>query len=568
MVLGVNYVPGSTQKLYQLTGEKDKERNQPTINITESSFALAGTDLGFSFEHNGRIYFLFGDSNTTQSSASFRPDSGDAIAWTEDTDPEKGIHLQFVTAPDGYYLSPTVPPITLGSFEVPMAGFSANGKMYIFFTTDHRKDADGADLMGRSVLAWSDDGGQTPFHYLYDLSILNRGGKFINVSPVIVDNAAIPGLPSTSGKSLLLWGSGTYRKSNPYLAYIPLDSIEDQSKSQLQYFAGIEFGSHLPSWSTRESDAVKLFEHPVIGELSVTWNPFLKQWLMLYNADNPRGINFHVAEKPWGLWSPPALLFDPWVDGGYCHFMHRSWVVDPTTHQIDPATQCDRVSDTGREFVWGGEYGPYVISPYTRGNRTTTTIYFVMSTWNPYNTMLMKSTLALDTSFPLQATISSVARTQNHLDLFTVGTDDGIYSTWWDSNVDQGVWDHGWFRIGDPHFFDGFTVNQRTKISAVARQPNHLDLFVVGKDDAVYSTWWDGNVDQGRWDHVWFRIGDSHFFDGFTVNQGTVISAVACQQNHLDLFVVGKDGYVYSNSIWWDDNVHQGAWNHGWFRVY
>jgi len=50
-----------------------------------------------------------------------------------------------------------------------------------------------------------------------------------------------------------------------------------------------------------------------------------------------------------------------------------------------------------------------------------------------------------------------------------------------DANANNGRWDHGWFRIGDPHFGDGFTVNQTSTISAVARQPNHLDLFVVGK---------------------------------------------------------------------------------------
>jgi hypothetical protein len=149
-------------------------------------------------------------------------------------------------------------------------------------------------------------------------------------------------------------------------------------------------------------------------------------------------------------------------------------------------------------------------------------------------------------SFPLQATISSVSRMQNHLDLFTVGNDGGIYSTWWDANVSFGAWNHGWFRISDPRFFDGFTVSQQTKVAAVARRPDHLDLFVVGKDDAVYSTWWDANANNGRWDHGWFRIGDPNFGDDFTVNQHLVISAVARQPDHLDLFVIGKDGNVYS----------------------
>jgi hypothetical protein len=128
-----------------------------------------------------------------------------------------------------------------------------------------------------------------------------------------------------------------------------------------------------------------LFTDPQIGEVSVTWNNFLQLWLMLYNAANPRGIIFRVAERPWGPWSEARLLLDPWVDQAYCHFMHASW-----DSQI-----CDYVYDPGRATDWGGEYGPYVISKFAKGDSTQTTIYFVLSTWNPYNTVLMKSILAL-----------------------------------------------------------------------------------------------------------------------------------------------------------------------------
>jgi Domain of unknown function (DUF4185) len=106
---------------------------------------------------------------------------------------------------------------------------------------------------------------------------------------------------------------------------------------------------------------------------------------MVYNCDSPRGINFRVSDDPWGPWSPPGVLFDPWTDQGYCHFMHASW----------DNRQCDSVHDPGKERVWGGEYGAYLIAPYTRGDRTSSTVYFVMSTWNPYNTVLMRSTLEI-----------------------------------------------------------------------------------------------------------------------------------------------------------------------------
>lgn len=61
----IRYVEGSTQKVCQLTGEMDKEYNTPTINQTETRFGLVGNDLGYSFERNGKLFFLFGDSAAT-----------------------------------------------------------------------------------------------------------------------------------------------------------------------------------------------------------------------------------------------------------------------------------------------------------------------------------------------------------------------------------------------------------------------------------------------------------------------------------------------------------------------
>src|SRR5579862_4231859 len=58
----LRYIPGSTVKINQLLGEEDKERHQPTLSRTFSRFGIQGTDLGYSFEHQGRVYFLFGDT--------------------------------------------------------------------------------------------------------------------------------------------------------------------------------------------------------------------------------------------------------------------------------------------------------------------------------------------------------------------------------------------------------------------------------------------------------------------------------------------------------------------------
>lgn len=199
----MRYVSGSSQKVCQITGEFDRERQQTTLNRTESRFGVIGTDLGASFEHAGRLYFLFGDTVGVERRG------GDSIAYSEDTDPEDCVALSFVTDRDGRYLPPRVPGVSLGAFEVPMGGFSAGGTMYVFFTTDHTEQT----MMGRSVLARSTDGAQS-FEYLYDIS----RDKFINIAPVVVDNAGVPGLPEGEGGGLLLWGGGAYRQSDPYLA--------------------------------------------------------------------------------------------------------------------------------------------------------------------------------------------------------------------------------------------------------------------------------------------------------------------------------------------------------------
>jgi hypothetical protein len=314
----------------------------------------------------------------------------DAIASSADGDPEDGLTIDFATAPDGAYLSPRVTDrgqvLRLDGFEVPAGGFSWGGNAYVFFTDDHLVEA-GEIVMGRSFLAVAQDP-VGPFTKLYDVSRradeAGGGFKFVNVAPVMVENGDFPGISTPTGPGLLVWGSGRYRKSDVYLAHVPLSGVERLESWRYLAAAG---GSGPPVWSASESDAAPLLAEDCVGEFSVSWNPFLRRWLMLYNCDGPRGIVFRTAEKPWGPWSPAAVIFDPRADGGYCRFLHNDW----------RDRNCDSVFDNmfgpSRENEWGGEYGPYVISKFTTGDATQATIYFVLSTWNPYNTVLMKSTL-------------------------------------------------------------------------------------------------------------------------------------------------------------------------------
>ena len=350
-------------KIEQLIGDFDRQRQEPTSNLTGQRYNLFFTDLGAPFHHKERTYLLFGDTV---------PSANDPIAYTTDHSPGDGLELHFLQDNVGNYNPITIPGIRLSGFEVPMEGISIDDRMYIYATTDHTQKV----TMGRSVVAVSEDDGFS-FTYLYDFS----SSHFINLSIVKVDLSAWDGFPGSAGEGLVIFGSGKYRQSDVRLAFQPADSIESQSS--ILFFKGFDH-SGMPLWGSLESEADPLFSHPVAGELSVSYNTHLRQWIMLYNADN--AIVMRSAHKPWGPWSDAKIIFDPFEDNGYGHFIHVSWEYE----------KIDSVHDPGRENEWGGVYGPYQFEELASGDSSSTTIYFTMSTWNPYTVVLMKAILGLD----------------------------------------------------------------------------------------------------------------------------------------------------------------------------
>jgi Domain of unknown function (DUF4185) len=354
-------------KVCQLVGDFDRERKKPTHNRTLARYKLARTDLGASFKHKGRTYLLFGDSDGVN--------DGHAIAYTTDTSAKKGINLKFLQEERCVYKPIFVPGISQEGYEVPMEGISVGGKMYIYHTTDHSDSV----IMGRSVVAVSDDDGNT-FNYLYDLS----KKYFINVSIVETNLENWRGVPKTGNPALFIFGSGKYRESDVRLAFQPAREIENPSS--ICYFAGMDHAGQ-PTWSCREDDAQPLLGQECVGELSVSYNRFIRKWIMLYNCriEDENRIILRTAREPWGPWSEPQIIFDASRDKGFCHFLHRSWKLE----------KCDTLSDSEREKTSGDPYGPYQLRNFATGRSRRTTIYFTMSTWNPYTVVLMKSRLSV-----------------------------------------------------------------------------------------------------------------------------------------------------------------------------
>jgi hypothetical protein len=375
----------SPVKITQLIGDYDRQFKKPTENLTIERYQLPSTDLGIPFLHKGRTYLAFGDVWI---------DNGDPIAWSEDTNLEDGLSLNFITNSAGHWKPINIPGVALGGFDAPSEAVSVDGNIYLWYGTDATPNG-----MTRSVLARSSDDGST-FSLVRSFST----SFFVNVSVVNREAAEWPGSPALQGSSLYIFGSGTYRQSNVRLAFGLASEIEGGNK--LKYFAGLVGG--LPTWSSLETDALSLFENPVVGELSVAFDEQLSRWIMLYNSSSPRGIVLRTAVNPWGPWSKPFVLFEPRRDNGYCHFLHSNWSVE----------HCDEISDPGRENEWGGEYGPYMFKHLAKNVTGGRRIYFTISTWNPYTVILMKADIArLPPSTADRPTIKAGAVTSSNLSL-------------------------------------------------------------------------------------------------------------------------------------------------------
>lgn len=137
--------------------------------------------------------------------------------------------------------------------------------------------------------------------------------------------------------------------------------------------------------------------------------------------------------------------------------------------------------------------------------------------------------------------VTAIHRYSGHLDVFTVGTDNRVYSAWWNG---ASGWS-GWFRIGSLVARPGSTV------TPVARYADHIDLFTTASDGRTMSTWWDVRTGWAEWFHV----------SGGIAANGAPVTAVARYPHHLDLFTVGTDNRVWST---WRDE--RSGWA-GWFAL-
>ena len=79
--------------------------------------------------------------------------------------------------------------------------------------------------------------------------------------------------------------------------------------------------------------------------------------------------------------------------------------------------------------------------------------------------------------------VAAVSRAPGNLDLFVIGFDNHIWTTFWNDAVG---WNQEWFPAPGQHVFD----REKQQVAAVSRAPGNLDLFVIGFDNHIWTTFW------------------------------------------------------------------------------
>jgi hypothetical protein len=145
------------------------------------------------------------------------------------------------------------------------------------------------------------------------------------------------------------------------------------------------------------------------------------------------------------------------------------------------------------------------------------------------------------------APVNAVSRSTDKLDAFVIGTDNHVYTAAWEPDFTDG-W-HGWWQL------NGGVAAPGAPVTVVSRNTDKLDAFVVGTDGRVYTAAWEPAFTD--WWHGWWPIGD------IRVPQGTRVGAVSRSADKLDIFVTDVNGVIYTAA--WEPAFTDG-W-HGWWEL-
>jgi hypothetical protein len=384
----LTFIPGSSVKVEQLIADCDwqaKARDGSclrTASQTISRYNIMGTDLGSPFESNGKLIIPFGDTISSDPNT-VNYGAGDSIASSTSTDPEAAMLLNFYTNANGSPLFVRMPGINMGGNNVPNAGIALPDGIYLVCNVG--ADSAAGKPSDHSIIVRFDENAKT---FTAGRTLSTLPGHFVITSL------------HTFGSDVVIFGTGNYRASDVYPSKVPASSFA--SGAGTQYFAGMVDGQ--PTWNSTESAAVPVVQDnplggpawpndsPTVGNMSVVYSNDLKLWLMTYDggrqSSSTKGVYFTYAQQPWGPWAKPQLIFDPIRDNALGAFIHNPSILpNPPGDGLNGPT----IGPNDIYTTAGGAYAPSMIERFTKVSGDTLKIYYMLSTWNPYTIVRMRS---------------------------------------------------------------------------------------------------------------------------------------------------------------------------------
>lgn len=321
------------------------------IGVKANAIGIRGTDLGVWAikEEEDEKYLLcfFGDVITTESL------SGGSSALLKAEIPVDDCNgMNWVTDNAGRFFEPIISQRIDGDEStVPSGAIQLGDEMYLFAQriTKWGENFNPETTDGYGVL-FKDSGDGFQELISWDLN-----GLHLNTAPLL---GKLP-----SGKEVVfMFLTGKYRDSEIYLAYVEKEKIE--KKEEYNYLTGYE--NNEPNWEKDIKQAKSLFNENIkAGEISFVYNDKLEKYFLFFQNYFPgnNGFKLYYSDNASGPFELAGTLFP-----------------------------CGRIKSKPdwMEKEWGGCYGGYLV-PGSFGNGTE--MFYSLSLWNPYTTVLMKMEL-------------------------------------------------------------------------------------------------------------------------------------------------------------------------------
>lgn len=303
---------------------------------TQGSVPFYGTDLGWTFEHKGKIEVLFGDTWQTQNAVCELPPFADDASGTlpltlpaQLTQATPSCTGLLSADANGSSFRPltlarTFPlgPRNLGWGNTPLTAFSDGNNAFAIFRTDNEV-----------VLARRSGDVGTARSTFNELRTLDRQ-RFHNVSAEAVTsfNRVTGAANYARGTgAVFIWGRREFwttpsapDNTDMYLMMHDLGGSNVTSTWSPWYYTGIP-GPNGP-WSQNVADARSVIADDVMtpNQMDMAYVPQLQKWVMLYGGDladwfgSGRGdaprrgaVHLRMADHPWGPWSEPTPALWP-----------------------------------------------------------------------------------------------------------------------------------------------------------------------------------------------------------------------------------------------------------------